>query len=127
MKAWMMAATLGVAVGLAGAARAADDVAAGKAIFAHTCANCHSTRIGVNKIGPSLWHVVGRPVASVPDYNYSAKLRSVAKDWGTWDAARLDMYLRNPRQVLHGVKMYFKGLPDAKDRADVIAYLQTLK
>lgn len=127
MKAWIVAAALGVAVGLAGTARAADGVAAGKAIFDHTCANCHSTQIGVNKIGPSLWGVVGRPVASVPDFNYSSKLHSVAADWGSWDATKLDAYLLNPRQVLHGVRMYFKGLPHAKDRADVIAYLATLK
>jgi cytochrome c len=128
MKAWMMAATGLVMVGaVAGTAFAEDSVAAGNAIFAQTCTNCHSTSIGVNKIGPSLWHVLGRPVASVPDYKYSEKLMSMRKDWSVWDETTLDAYLSNPRQVLHGVRMSFKGLPDATDRAAVINYLATLQ
>ena len=118
----VLAATL-----LPGAGRAEDRVAAGKAIFDHTCANCHSTAIGVNKIGPSLWHVIDRPLASVQDYPYSAKLRSMKARWGTWTTAHLDEYLTNPREVLHGVKMFFKGLPNEQDRADVIAYLKSLQ
>ncbi|WP_204848412.1 c-type cytochrome [Rhodopila globiformis] len=58
------------------AARAAD-VEAGKAIFNRTCTNCHSTDIGVNKIGPSLYHVVGRPSAVVQDYNYSEAMKNL--------------------------------------------------
>jgi cytochrome c2 len=74
-----------------------------------------------------LRELLGRPVASVPDFAYSEKLRSMRADWGNWDETRLDAYLGNPRQVLHGVKMYFKGLPDANDRAAVIGYLATLQ
>ncbi len=106
-------------------ARAAD-VAAGKAIFDKTCANCHSTEAGVNKVGPTLFDIVGRPIGSVHGYDYSEKMRAVAKQWKVWDEKHLDTYLTNPREVLHGVKMFF-SLPDAKDRADVIAYLNTLK
>jgi cytochrome c len=128
MKAWTMAGTWLVMAGaLAGTALADDGVAAGKAIFAQTCANCHSTSIGVNEIGPSLWHVVGRPVAKVPDYKYSDKLLSMSKDWSVWDETTLDSYLTNPRQILHGVRMSFRGLPEAKDRAAVIGYLATLQ
>jgi cytochrome c len=105
----------------------ADDNAAGKSIFARTCANCHSTEIGVNKIGPSLWNVAGRPIASVPDFSYSEKLVNMRNEWKAWDEKLLDAYLTNPREVLHGVKMYFKGLPDPKDRADVIRYLTSLR
>ncbi len=118
----VMAATAALSVG----ARA-DEIAKGKAIFGHTCANCHSTKIGVNKIGPSLWDVAGRPIASIPDFSYSEKLVSVRAEWKVWDQKRLDEYLTNPRQILHGVKMYFKGLPDRKDREAVISYLATLK
>ena len=46
---------------------------------------------------------------------------------GVWDEAALEGYLANPRGDIHGVKMYFKGLANAKDRADMIAYLKTLK
>jgi len=106
-------------------ARAAD-VAAGKAIFDKTCANCHSTEAGVNKVGPTLFDIVGRPVASVHGYDYSKKMRAIGKEGKVWDDKHLNTYLTNPRQVLHGVKMFF-AVPDAKDRADVIAYLNTLK
>jgi cytochrome c len=53
------------------AAFAADpggDPVSGAAIFQHICQNRHSTEVGINKVGPSLWHVVGREPASVPDY-----------------------------------------------------------
>ena len=104
----------------------AGDVTAGKAIFDKTCANCHSTEAGVNKVGPTLFDIVGRPVASVHGYDYSKKMRAIGKEGKVWDDKQLNTYLTNPREVLHGVKMFF-SLPDAKDRADVIAYLNTLK
>ncbi len=108
-------------------ARAEPDAAHGQAIFKQTCGVCHSPEIGVNRIGPSLFGVVGRPVAAIQDYVYSNTLKSMRGSWGKWDDTTLDTYLSNPRQVLHGVKMFFKGLPEASDRADVIAYLRTLK
>lgn len=109
------------------AAFAADpggDPVSGKAIFQHICQNCHSTEIGINKVGPSLWRVVGREPASVPDYTYSEAMKA---NKSTWTAATLDAYLADPRGDVHGVKMFFKGLPDSKDRADVITYLVSLK
>jgi cytochrome c len=112
------------AVTLAPPAQAGGDAAKGRAVFNRTCQNCHATAIGVNKIGPSLWNVLGRRAASVPDFNYSAALKAEERTWGETE---LDTYLTNPRGVLHGVRMYFKGLPDAAQRADVIAYLATLK
>ena len=118
MKNSVLAAALVAALSVCGQAHAGD-VAKGKAIFDHTCGNCHPTQIGMNKIGPSLWAVVGRPVASVPDFNYSGALLAKREDWQKWDETRLDAYLVNPREVLHGVKMYFRGLPDAKDREAV--------
>ena len=126
----MRSATIAAALALATAALAlpatapAGDVARGRAVFNRTCQNCHATAIGVNKIGPSLWAVLGRRAASVPDFNYSAALRQEDR---SWDEAALDAYLVNPRGVLHGVRMYFKGLADARARADVISYLATLK
>ena len=87
------------------AADSSGDSISGKAIFQHICQNCHSAEIGINKVGPSLWNVVGRE----------------------WTAAALDAYLADPRGDVHGAKMFFKGLPESRDRADVIAYLTTLK
>lgn len=108
-----------------GTARAGD-ATVGKTIFDKTCANCHSTEAGVNKVGPTLFDIVDRPIASAQGYDYSRKMRAVRKQWKVWNEKHLDAYLTNPREVLHGVKMFF-AVPDAKDRADVIAYLSTLK
>ena len=100
----------------------------GKRWFGRTCQNCHSTEIGVNKIGPSLRGVVDRKVASTPDFPYSESMKAnAASGSGVWDEKALDAYLVNPRGDVHGVKMYFKGLANARDRADMIAYLKTLK
>ena len=106
-------------------ARAAEgDPAAGKAVFERTCQNCHAVEIGMNKVGPSLWNVVGRVPATVPGYAYSEAMKA---NTAIWTAATLDGYLADPRGDVHGVKMFFKGLADLRERADVIAYLQTLK
>lgn len=102
------------------------DAAAGKVLFDRTCANCHSVEVGVNKVGPTLFDIVDRRVASVQGFDYSNKMRDVGKRHKTWSEHELDAYLTNPRVVLHGVKMFF-AVPDAKDRANVIAYLSTLK
>ena len=98
-----------------------------KAIFQRTCANCHSTQIGLNKIGPSLEGIIDRPIAVGPDYTYSETSQQRKTEWQIWDEAALDVYLRNAREAVHGVKMFFKGLPAQSDRLDIIAYLQTLK
>ena len=122
--------TLVVAAGLAvSAASAAEtgNAARGKNLFSRTCQNCHSTAIGVNKIGPSLRGVVGRKAGGVPDFAYSASMKANADAGGTWTVEAIDAYLADPRADKHGVKMFFKGFPKAKDRADVIAYLRTLK
>jgi cytochrome c len=100
----------------------AADIAAGKSIFETTCHNCHSLTVGVNKVGPSLWHVVGRPSASVQGYQYSDAMKSLH---GEWTPVALDGYLANPRADVHGINMFFKGLAGQRDRANVIAYLES--
>jgi len=112
-------------VSVASSALAAEgNPAAGKTVFERTCANCHASVIGVNKVGPSLWNVVGRKPASVPDFAYSEAMRANKE---AWTPTALDDYLADPRGDVHGVKMFFKGLPDPTERSNVIAYLQTLK
>jgi cytochrome c len=104
--------------------RIVNDAVSGKAIFQHICQNCHSAEIGINKVGPSLWNIVGREPASAPDYTYSEAMRT---NKTAWSVPALDAFLADPRGDVHGAKMFFKGLPESKDRADVIAYLATLK
>jgi cytochrome c len=102
---------------------AAADVEAGKADF-KKCALCHTTEAGKNKVGPSLFGVVGRKSASLENYNYSEAMKKFGH---TWDLQTLDTYLAEPRAVVPGTKMIFPGIKDYKEREDVIAYLETLK
>jgi cytochrome c len=102
----------------------AADAAAGQALFKTKCALCHSVVAGQNRVGPSLFGVVGRKAGTAPAYNYSQANKASGK---TWDDATLDTYLTNPKALVPGTKMIFAGLPDATDRGNVIAYLDTLK
>ncbi len=110
---------------LAGAAPAlaAGDVEAGKTVF-KKCSICHTAEAGKNKIGPSLWGVIGRHSASLSGFSYSQGM----KDYDViWDDKTLATYLEAPMKLVKGTKMTFPGLPAEKDREDVIAYLETLK
>jgi cytochrome c len=110
-------------IAVSSAAYADGDAVAGKSVF-NKCAICHSPAPGKTIIGPSLFGVVGRPSASVPGYSYSDPMKAANK---TWDEATLDAYLTDPKAMVPGTKMTFPGLPKPEDRANVIAYLETLK
>jgi cytochrome c len=99
------------------------DVAHGKEISAR-CQQCHNlTKGGPNMIGPNLWDIVNRPRASHPGFDYSSAM-SAKHD--PWTYANLFEYLKLPAAMVPGTKMTFAGLPSAKDRTDLIAYLRTL-
>ena len=104
-------------------ASASGDAAAGKQIFNAQCAMCHAVLPGSSGIGPSLAGVYGQPAASQPDYDYSPALKNAHL---TWTAASLDKFLASPQAAVPGTKMPFAGLPDATQRADVIAFLAAL-
>ncbi|MBI3678179.1 MAG: cytochrome c family protein [Proteobacteria bacterium] len=109
---------------LSGAAQAAGDPTAGKSVFAR-CAICHTVvKGGPNGIGPNIFGVVGRKAGSAPNFNYSAAMKSSGI---TWMADKLDAYITHPGQTVPGNRMAFAGISNAQQRADVIAYLQTLK
>lgn len=91
------------------------------------CQVCHTFNKGEpNKIGPNLWDVVGGPIAEDRGgYSFSPALE--AHKGQKWDPETLNQWLANPQQFAPGTKMTFAGFPKAQDRADVIAYLSTLK
>ena len=106
---------------------AGGDATKGEA-YAKRCAVCHDlTAAAQNKVGPHLFGVVGRPIASA-DLHYSDAMKAFS-DGGSkiWDEATLDTYLTDPRRVVPGTKMVFPGIKTEDDRQNVIAYLKTLK
>ena len=109
---------------LPAAASAAGDVAAGGQVFKVQCSACHDTEAGSNKVGPSLFGVFGRKAGSVEGFHYSTANRDAGI---TWTAEELDKYLANPRGVVPGTSMPYLGLKNDAQRANVIAYLETLK
>ena len=104
-------------------AHAEGDPVAGKTAFGK-CAVCHSVKPGENKIGPSLFGIVGRPSHSVPNFNYSDAMKAYTV---TWDRPTLDHYLIDPRQTVPGTKMIFPGVKNETERSNIIAYLEGLK
>lgn len=101
---------------------ASATVPAGQA-DAKVCETCHNLGKGQGtKIGPDLYGVVGRPVASEAGFNYSAALKAKG---GTWTFDALNTWLKNPRADVPGTLMTFAGLPSEKQRADVIDYLNS--
>ena len=105
-------------------AAAAGDAAAGQKIFRTQCSVCHGAEPGKKGIGPSLFGVVGRPAGTLEGYAYSEANKSSGL---VWDAATIDRYLAGPQKVVPGTKMTYVGLANPAQRADVIAYLSTLK
>ena len=123
LSAGFMAATL-AAASLAGGAQA-QDVARGGKLFAAQCGTCHSVaNPPVTVMGPSLFRLVGRKAGTQPGFNYSNGMKNSGL---VWTAAQLDAYLTAPKKTVPGLRMSYPGMPAAKDRADLIAFLATKK
>lgn len=103
------------------------DVKEGEAQF-KKCHACHDgTKGGPNKIGPNLWGVVGRPIASHPGFSYSSALKKFSEDGKKhWTYELLNHFIHDPRGYIAGTAMTFPGEKKDQQRADVIAYLHTL-
>ena len=102
-----------------GAAHADGDAARGEKRF-EECAACHKTEPGVNNVGPSLHGVFERKAGELPDYRYSPALK---RSGITWTAQTLDTFIADPQKTVPANRMPYAGMPDASDRADLIAYL----
>lgn len=109
----------------AAAAHADGDATAGAAVF-RKCGICHTATEPTNRVGPSLLGVIGRPVATAPNYSYSSAMKDFGADGKVWDEARLSEYLLSPKAMVPGTKMAFVGLKKPTDIADVIAYLKSV-
>jgi cytochrome c len=101
---------------------ASADAKKGETIF-NKCKACHKVD-GSDSVGPHLNGIVGRAVGSVAGFAYSD---GVKNHGGTWDPKSLDTWIENPKKDIPGTKMTFAGLPKVEDRANLIAYLATIK
>jgi cytochrome c len=109
-------------------ALAEGDAAKGKAAFAK-CAICHQVGPGAaTLVGPELNGIVGRKAGSVADYPYSPGMKKLAGEGFTWTEENLDKWIANPKAMIPDSPMAlaFQGVPDAGERADIIAYLKTV-
>jgi cytochrome c len=121
----MMSAMVALgATAAAPAAGAAADPRRGEVAF-QKCYACHSVQPDETGLeGPNLAGVVGRTVASAPDFAYSNGLKALpARGYKTWTQAALDAFLTSPEDFAPGTSMTFVGMRSAMERADVIAYL----
>ena len=94
-------------------------------LVARRCATCHTANEGgPNKQGPNLWGVIGRQSGQVAGFKYTAANKGSGI---TWDNQSMFDYLANPKKYIKGTNMAFPGFKKEQDRADVVAYLNTMK
>ena len=98
------------------------DIDKGQKVF-KKCAACHALEAGVNGVGPYLYGVVGRDIGAVDGFGYSGAMAAVAP---VWSVENLNAFLEKPKSWAPGTAMSFAGLAKPQDRANVIAYLDSL-
>ena len=96
------------------------DAENGKKVF-KKCVACHSLQEGKNKIGPSLYNLLGRKAGSVDGYKYSKAMKNSDV---VWDEESLDKFLTKPRKFIKKTKMSFRGIKKKSLRDDIISYLK---
>ena len=105
---------------VAGAAHADGDAARGEKRY-EDCVACHSTERGVDGIGPTLYGVFNRQAGELADYRYSPALK---RSGIIWTPDTIDAFIADSQKFIPANRMPYAGMPDAADRADLIAYLQ---
>ena len=111
------------ALAVAPASLAQTPTDAGAAAF-RTCGSCHAVAPGEVLVGPSLAGVVGRRIASEPNFAYSTALKAKS---GRWTRSALDGFIADPQGWAPGTTMGFVGLKDPARRAALLNYLERLK
>lgn len=100
---------------------ARGDPANGERIYGR-CLACHALQY--DRTGPRHCGLFGRKAGSVPGFDYSEAMK---RSGIVWNAATLDRFLANPLGTVPGTTMGYAGIADARERADLIAYLGQAK
>lgn len=122
---WILSLLAAVAlIGSSVMAEELGDPVAGEALYGQ-CKSCHQIGSGAkHRIGPHLNGIFGRAAASHEGFRYSKALSQVGDAGLEWHADTLNGFIENPRAMVNGTRMSFKGVKSAQDRADIIAYLR---
>jgi len=106
--------------GICGSAHAASpaQLKAGEEVYGR-CAACHS--LAQDRTGPRHCGLFGRRAGSVKGFDYSEAMR---RSGIVWDAKTLDRFIADPAKAVPGTSMGYAGVPNAQERADLIAYLR---
>jgi cytochrome c len=107
-----------LAFGAAAAVQAAPDAVRGEQVYVR-CLACHA--LAYDRVGPRHCGLFGRLAGSVPGFAYSPAMK---KSKIVWNEKTLDQFLKSPMKMVPGTAMTYDGVPDPKDRADLIAYLK---
>jgi cytochrome c len=99
---------------------ASADAKRGEKLF-EECRACHAVERGVNGVGPDLHGVLGRRAGALDDFRYSPALK---KSGITWSPQTLDAYVLDPQKTVPANRMPYGGMPEARDRADLLEYMQ---
>jgi cytochrome c len=120
------ALAISAAVGaIPAAAEEIGDATRGATLFRQQCSACH--QIGpdaVNRVGPALSGIFGRRAGGAPDFNYSKSMARMGSDGLTWTLETLDAYVENPKSLVTGTRMNYKGMADPEARSALLAYLR---
>ena len=115
-------------VSLAGPLMAEDllgDAARGEVLWGQ-CKGCH--QIGAeakNRVGPHLNEIFGRKAGVIEGYRYSKGMQRASSDGLTWDVETLSAYVENPKALVSGTRMSYRGLKDPTERAHLLAFLRS--
>lgn len=100
------------------------DAERGQKLF-RLCKSCHQVgEKAKNTVGPHLNDLFGRRAGTVEGVKYSKDLTRAGVNGLHWDFENLDIYVKNPRNLVSGTRMQFRGVKKAKDREDILAYLR---
>lgn len=120
---WGSVAAVAAAL-LCGPASAEGDAGRGETLF-KACRGCHQVGADARHgIGPHLDRLFGRVAGSLEGFQYSSAMRARGESGLAWDADSLDAYLAKPQALVPGTRMSYRGMPDAGDREDLIAWLE---